>query len=98
MNGTRDALSFNMNPQAEALKKRTFKFGLQVVYFCRELRTTWEGDEFADQLFRSGTRVGANYQTINSPMLPRLLGEANGLWAILNQSQLTARINQAFVN
>jgi len=52
-----------MNPQAEALKKRTFKFALQVVYFCRALRKTWEGDEFADQLFRSGTRLGANYRS-----------------------------------
>jgi four helix bundle protein len=120
-----------MNPQAEALKKRTFKFGLQVVYFCRELRKTWEGDEFADQLFRSGTRVGANYRsacrgrshddfvaklghaveeadesvywlemiaeakTVDSPRLPPLLAEANELSAILNQSQVTARANQA---
>jgi len=117
--------------QAEALKTRTFKFGLQVVYFCRELRKTWEGDEFADQLFRSGTRVGANYRsacrgrshdhfvaklghaveeadecvywlemiaaakTADSPRLRPLLAEANELWAILNQSQVTARANQA---
>jgi four helix bundle protein len=131
MTGTLDAPICGMNPQAEALKKRTFKFGLQVVYFCRELRKTWEGDEFADQLFRSGTRVGANYRsacrgrshddfvaklghaveeadesvywlemitaakTVNSPMLPPLLDEANEISAILNQSQLTARANQA---
>jgi four helix bundle protein len=120
-----------MNPQAEALKKRTFKFGLQVVYFCRDLRKTWEGDEFADQLFRLGTRVGANYRsacrgrshddfvaklghaveeadecvywlemiaaakTIDSARLQPLLAEASELWAILNQSQVTARTNQA---
>src|ERR1700752_1492692 len=36
--GIADARSCRMNPQAEALKKRTFKFGLQAVYFCRELR------------------------------------------------------------
>jgi four helix bundle protein len=129
--GIADARSCRMNPQAEALKKRTFKFGLQVVYFCRELRKTWEGDEFADQLFRSGTRVGANYRsacrgrshddfvaklghaveeadesvywlemvaeakTVDSPRLPPLLAEANELSAILNQSQVTARANQA---
>jgi four helix bundle protein len=52
-----------MNPRAEALKKRTFDFALRIVYFCRELRETWEGREFADQIFRSGTRVGANYRT-----------------------------------
>ena len=120
-----------MNPHAEALKQRTFKFALQVVHFCRELRKTWEGDEFADQLFRSGTRVGANYRsacrgrshddfvaklghaveeadetvywlemiaaarTLDSPTLHSLLAEATQLWAILNQSQVTARANQA---
>ena len=50
-----------MNPNAEALKKRTFQFALRIVYFCRALRKTWEG-EFADQIFRAGTRVGANYR------------------------------------
>ena len=50
-----------MNPKAEELKKRTFKFALDVMVFCRVLRGTWEGRELSDQLFRSGTRVGANY-------------------------------------
>jgi hypothetical protein len=31
-----------MNPQAEALKKRTLKLALRIVYFCRGLRKTWE--------------------------------------------------------
>jgi four helix bundle protein len=52
----------SMNPHAEALKKRAFNFALRVVYFCRALRKTWEGAEFADQIFRAGTRVGANYR------------------------------------
>jgi hypothetical protein len=51
-----------MNPKAEELKKRTFTFGLQVIAFCRLLRNTWEGRELSDQLFRAGTRVGANYR------------------------------------
>src|SRR6187200_1895635 len=50
-----------MNPKAEALKKRTFQFALDVIAFCRVLRKTWEGRELSDQLFRSGSRVGANY-------------------------------------
>jgi len=129
--GIVDAFSRSVNPHAEALKKRTFKFALQVVYFCRELRKTWEGDEFADQLFRAGTRVGANYRsacrgrshddfvaklghaveeadesvywlelitaakTTSATALPALLAEANELSAIFNQSQVTARANQA---
>jgi four helix bundle protein len=41
---------------------RTFKFGLRIVRFCRTLRSTWEGCELSDQLFRAGTRTGANYR------------------------------------
>jgi four helix bundle protein len=52
-----------MNPKAEALKARTFEFGLATVRFCRLLRGTWEGRELSDQLFRVGTRVGANYRS-----------------------------------
>ena len=52
-----------MNPQSEALKKRTFEFALGVIAFCRVLRHNWEGRELSDQLFRSGTRVGANYRS-----------------------------------
>lgn len=51
-----------MNPRAEALKRRTFAFALDVVRFCRTLRETWEGREFSDQLFRAATRAGANYR------------------------------------
>jgi four helix bundle protein len=53
---------FDMNPRAEALKTRTFEFALRIVGFCRELRKTWEGREFSDQIVRAGTRVGANYR------------------------------------
>jgi four helix bundle protein len=51
-----------MNPKAEELKRRTFRFALAVISFCRSLRETWEGRELSDQLFRAGTRVGANYR------------------------------------
>jgi four helix bundle protein len=121
---------FDMNPRAEALRTRTFEFALRIVGFCRELRTTWEGREFSDQIFRAGTRVGANYRAasrarshdefvaklghvveeadesvywleliaaakvMSDPALPALIGEANELSAIFNQSQFTARMNQ----
>jgi four helix bundle protein len=52
-----------MNPRAEQLKARTFTFGLRIITFCRTLRATWEGRELSDQLFRAGTRVGANYRS-----------------------------------
>jgi four helix bundle protein len=52
-----------MNQQARELKARTFTFALNIVHFCRALRKTWEGRELSDQLFRAGTRVGANYRS-----------------------------------
>jgi four helix bundle protein len=52
-----------MNPRAEQLKARTFTFGLRIITFCRTLRATWQGRELSDQLFRAGTRVGANYRS-----------------------------------
>jgi four helix bundle protein len=52
-----------MNPKAEALKHRTFSFALRVIRFTRSLRQSWEGRELSDQLFRSGTRIGANYRS-----------------------------------
>lgn len=118
-----------MNPEAEALKARTFQFALDVIAFCRVLRETWDGRELSDQLFRSGTRVGANYHAacrarspadfINqigivveeadesvywlklihaanlttAPIIAPLLQESVELWAIFNQSQLTAKAN-----
>ena len=118
-----------MNPKAEALKKRTFQFALDVIAFCPVLRKSWEGRELSDQLFRSGTRVGANYHAacrarshrdfVNkigivveetdesvywlklisaANLAPErsvgdLLEEAQELWAIFNQSQLTAKTN-----
>jgi four helix bundle protein len=51
-----------MNPKAEELKRRIFKFALDIISFCRTLRETWEGRELSDQLFRAGTRVSANYR------------------------------------
>lgn len=52
-----------MNQLAEALKERTFNSALRIIRSCRGLRSTWEGRELSDQLFRSGTRVGANYRS-----------------------------------
>jgi four helix bundle protein len=52
-----------MNPEAEQLKQRTFRFALSIIRFCRKLRENWEGRELSDQIFRSGTRVGANYRS-----------------------------------
>jgi len=95
------------------------------------LRWSWEGREFSDQLFRAGTRVGANYRATcrarshadfvaklgyvveeadesvywlelieaagitAEAELRWLLGEANELSRIFNQSQLTAKANAA---
>jgi four helix bundle protein len=51
-----------VNPRAEELKRRTFRFALRIIGLCRTLRRTWEGRELSDQLFRAGTRIGANFR------------------------------------
>jgi four helix bundle protein len=51
-----------MNEQAEALKKRTKRFTLDVLAFVRTLPMTDEAREIGRQLIRSGTGVGANYR------------------------------------
>lgn len=44
------------------LKKRTKEFAKRIVLFCRGLPTNREGKLIGNQLFRSGTSVGANYR------------------------------------
>ena len=43
------------------MKKRTKDFAKEVINLCRQLPETREGRLVANQLFRSGTSVGANY-------------------------------------
>jgi four helix bundle protein len=48
------------SPFAE-LRQRSFRFGIDVIQFCRTLPATWEARRVGEQLFRAGTSVGANY-------------------------------------
>lgn len=60
--GTPPALQDDMSQKDfQPLRERAFQFALDTVLFCRTLQTTWEARRIADQLFRSGTSVGANY-------------------------------------
>ena len=52
-----------MSSTSDKFKARSSAFSLRIVHFCRTLRETWEGRELSDQLFRAGTRVGANYRS-----------------------------------
>jgi four helix bundle protein len=45
------------------LRDRSFRFALDIARFCRTLGETWEGRRVADQLFRCGTSVAANYRS-----------------------------------
>lgn len=49
---------------AEQMKKRTKEFAKAVIDLCRTLPDTREGRKVFDQLFRSGTSVGANYRAV----------------------------------
>ena len=46
----------------EEMKKRTKDFAKRVINLCRQLPETREGRLIANQVFRSGTSVGANYR------------------------------------
>jgi four helix bundle protein len=46
----------------EEMKRRTKEFAKRVIRLCRELPSTREGRRIGDQLFRTGTSVGANYR------------------------------------
>ena len=47
---------------AEHLKQRTKEFAKRIINLCRRLPRTEEGRLIRNQLFRSGTSVGANYR------------------------------------
>ena len=44
------------------MKKRTKEFAKRVINLCRHLPDTREGRLIGNQIFRSGTSVGANYR------------------------------------
>jgi four helix bundle protein len=49
-----------MNP--DEMKRRTKEFAKRVIRLCRSLPSTEEARLICNQLFRSGTSVGANYR------------------------------------
>jgi len=51
-----------MNPEAEALKRRTKRFALDVLAFVRTLPHTDEARDIGGQLRRAGTAVASNYR------------------------------------
>ena len=48
----------------EELKRRTKEFARRIIALCRQLPSTREGRLIGDQIFRSGTSVGANYRAV----------------------------------
>jgi four helix bundle protein len=47
----------------ELMKKRTKEFAKKVIDLCRQLPENREGRLIGNQIFRSGTSVGANYRS-----------------------------------
>ena len=56
-----DAASVNPVTIADDLRKRTFRYSLQVLTFCRQLPDRWEAREIGRQLLRAGMGVAGNY-------------------------------------
>ncbi len=46
----------------QEIKRRTKEYAKRIIKLCRSLPDTWEARRIADQLFRAGTSVGANYR------------------------------------
>jgi len=53
-----------VNPKAEALKKRTKRFALDILRFRRTLPPTDDARDLGRQLSRSGTGVAAGYRSV----------------------------------
>jgi len=51
-----------MKMNRDEMKKRTKEFAKRVVRLCRKLPDNREGRLIGNQIFRSGTSVGANYR------------------------------------
>jgi four helix bundle protein len=49
---------------AEQLKSRTKEFAKRIIRLCRSLPATEEARLIRNQIFRSGTAVGANYRAV----------------------------------
>lgn len=45
------------------LKNRTKEFAKKIIYLCRIIPKTQEGQLIGSQIFRSGTSIGANYRS-----------------------------------
>jgi four helix bundle protein len=55
-----------MNMQTRDLKERSFEFSLRIIKLCQQLDTIPGcSRRISDQLFRSGTSVGANIEEAN---------------------------------
>lgn len=46
----------------DEMRRRTKEFARRIIALCRQLPNTREGRLIGDQIFRSGTSVGANYR------------------------------------
>jgi four helix bundle protein len=46
----------------QEMKRRTKEYAKKIIKLCRSLPDTWESKRIGDQLFRSGTSMGANYR------------------------------------
>jgi four helix bundle protein len=58
---------------AEVLRRRTMRFAIDVVRFCRTLPRNIAGEVMARQLLKAGTSVGANYRA-------SCCGRSDGEW------------------
>src|SRR5687767_15964401 len=58
---------------ADVLRRRTLRFAVDVIGFCRTVPRSIEGDVMVRQLLKAGTSVGANYRA-------SCCGRSDGEW------------------
>jgi four helix bundle protein len=56
--------------QFEGLRRRSFRFALDITQLCRGLPARWEAVRLRDQLFRAATSVAANYRAASRGRSP----------------------------
>src|SRR3990170_2783340 len=56
--------------QFDGLRRRSFRFALDVTQLCRGLPARWEAVRLRDQMFRAPTSVAANYRAASRGRSP----------------------------
>ena len=76
-----------MDIRKEILKKRTLAFSVRIMALCDALPKTGTGARIANQVFRSGTSVGAQYaESCRAKSAPDFISKVEGAMQELEET------------